>query len=98
MMDQKEAQGLYLAARENPIVAKSLDDAKTIVAQTNKPTLVVLPSNTLGREDAQEALALFNSSIEKGVVIHFDEADFIETKAERRERLIAMFKDGLKHN
>jgi len=80
-------EALYIAAAAHPMVAKSFEEASRLVGEATQPTLIRLPSNTLGREHQPGMSELVELAIHKGVAVICDEADFIETSEERATRL-----------
>lgn len=98
-MEQERVVELYVAASKNsPITAAGIEDAERQVSEAMEPVIVVLPTLAVGREHRERVVKLASTALEKGVILRYDEASFLETIAQRQERAERQMLDGRKRN
>lgn len=82
---------LRVADTHAPYVAADLEDAERFVRETSGAARVVIPLLAIGREHRDRVAGLVLQGREKGVLVQYDEASFLETTADREARVLRMF-------
>jgi hypothetical protein len=76
------------AAYRNSFIVKSIYEARERLAEVAPPALFQFPQFSLGAEDLAEFNAFAAEVRSKQIVLKYNEADFLQSKAERRETVL----------
>ncbi|MAA93993.1 MAG: hypothetical protein CML22_06745 [Rheinheimera sp.] len=82
------------AASRNRVTVKSIQEARQRLTGVEKPALFVFPSQSLGSDDLDLLMSLQLEAARNKVAIKCDEADFLQTKAERLQSALRLFETG----
>jgi CO dehydrogenase/acetyl-CoA synthase epsilon subunit len=98
-MEQERIAQLYVtASKMPPVTAVDIEDADRMVSEATEPLIVVLPTLAIGREHRERVRKLASTALEKGVILRYDEASFLETTSQRVENMERQMLNGRKRN
>ena len=76
------------SAYRNSYIVKTVQEAKQRLTEVNPPALFHFPQFSLGAEDLEEFSAFALEVRSKQIVLKYDDADFLQSKTERRETVL----------
>ena len=76
------------SAFRNSFIVKTIQEARTRLAEVTPPALFQFPQFSLGAEDLEEFNAFAAEVRSKQIVLKYNEADLLQPKAERRETVL----------
>lgn len=82
------------AASLNRVTVKSIQEAQERLVEVEKPALFVFPSKSLGSDDLDQLMSLQLEAARHKVAVICDEADFLQTKADRLQTTLRLFETG----
>jgi hypothetical protein len=76
------------SAIRNSFIVKSIQEARSRLAEVTPPALFQFPQFSLGAEDLEDFNAFAAEIRGKQIALKYNEADFLQSKTERRESVI----------